>query len=46
MTVQMDEEVRELVDFSPEEFLVTSFYLNVDTTEFPDPTTCSRALTR
>jgi peptide chain release factor subunit 1 len=37
VTVQMDEEVRELVDFSPEEFLVTSFYLNVDTTEFPDP---------
>jgi peptide chain release factor subunit 1 len=36
MTVQMEEEVRELVDFSPEGFLVTSFYLNVDATEFPD----------
>lgn len=37
MTVQMEEEVRELVDFSPEGYLVTSFYLNVDATEFPDP---------
>ena len=36
MTVQMEEEVRELVDFSPEGYLVTSFYLNVDATEFPD----------
>jgi len=31
------EEVRELVDFSPEGFLVTSFYLNVSAVEFPSP---------
>jgi peptide subunit release factor 1 (eRF1) len=37
MTVQTDEDVRELVDFAPDEYLVTSFYLNVDATEFPDP---------
>ena len=30
-------EVKELVDFAPEGFLVTSFFLNVDATEFPSP---------
>jgi peptide chain release factor subunit 1 len=34
MAVQV-EEVRELVDFEPEGFLVTSFYLNVDAADFP-----------
>jgi peptide chain release factor subunit 1 len=37
MAVQAQEEVRELVDFSPEGFLVTSFFLDVDATEFPSP---------
>jgi peptide subunit release factor 1 (eRF1) len=37
MAVQAQEEVRELVDFSPEGFLVTSLFLNVDATEFPSP---------
>ena len=46
MTVEMEEEVRELVDFSPEEFLVTSFYLNVDATEFPDSDHALKSLTR
>src|SRR5438270_2674997 len=36
MSVQT-EEVRELVDFSPEGFYVTSFYLDVNAAEFPDP---------
>lgn len=36
MAVQT-EEVRDLVDFAPEGFLVTSFYLDVDATEFPAP---------
>ena len=31
------QEVRELIDFAPEGFLVTSFYLNVDAREFPSP---------
>ena len=31
------EEIRELVDFAPEGLFVTSFYLNVDGREFPDP---------
>jgi peptide chain release factor subunit 1 len=30
-------EVREVVAFAPEGFLVTSFYLNVDASEFPSP---------
>src|SRR5947209_5053861 len=34
MAVQT-EAVRELVDFESEGFLVTSFYLNVDATQFP-----------
>jgi peptide chain release factor subunit 1 len=37
MAVQAQEEVRDLVDFSPEGFLVTSLFLNVDATEFPSP---------
>lgn len=36
MSVQIDEDVREFVDFSPENVLVTSFYVNLDATEFPD----------
>jgi peptide chain release factor subunit 1 len=36
MAVQTDE-VREIVDFSPEGFYVTSFYLDVNAAEFPDP---------
>jgi peptide chain release factor subunit 1 len=36
MAVEPDE-VRELLDFAPEGFLVTSFYLNVDAGEFPAP---------
>jgi len=35
MTVQTQEEVREIVDFSPEGLVVTSIYLNVDPSEFP-----------
>jgi len=35
MTVQTQEEVREIVNFSPDGLVVTSFYLNVDATEFP-----------
>jgi len=35
MTVQTQEEVREIVDFSPEGLVVTSVYLNVDASEFP-----------
>lgn len=31
------EQVRELVDFAPEGFFVTSFYLNVNAAEFPSP---------
>src|SRR5947209_5777571 len=31
------QEVRELIDFAPEGFLVTSFYLNVDARGFPSP---------
>ena len=37
-------EVRELVDFAPEDFLVTSFYLNVDAREFPSPQHVEKAL--
>lgn len=36
MAVQT-EEVRELVDFSSQDFLVTSFYLDVNADEFPAP---------
>lgn len=36
MAVQVDE-VRKLVDFSPDDFLVTSFYLDVNAAEFPSP---------
>jgi len=35
MALQTQDEVRELIDFAPEGFLVTSFYLDVDATEFP-----------
>lgn len=37
MAVKAQDEVRELVDFSPEGALVTSAYLNVDPGEFPSP---------
>jgi len=37
-------EVRELVDFAPEDFLVTSFYLNVDAREFPSPQHVEKSL--
>lgn len=37
-------EVRALVDFAPEDFLVTSFYLNVDAREFPSPRHVEKAL--
>lgn len=32
-----DSEVRELIDFAPQGFLVTSFYLDVNAREFPSP---------
>lgn len=34
MAVQTDE-VRDIIDFTPEGFLVTSIYLNMDSSEFP-----------
>lgn len=37
MAVQT-QEVRDLVDFTPEGFLVTSLFLDVDATQFPNPT--------
>ncbi|MBV9280989.1 MAG: hypothetical protein JOZ41_12985 [Chloroflexi bacterium] len=43
MAVQQ-EEVRDIVDFAPEGFIVTSFYLNVDATEFPDPDHIAKSL--
>lgn len=43
MAVQM-EEVHELVDFAPEGFLVTSFYLDVNADEFPDSDHVNKAL--
>jgi peptide chain release factor subunit 1 len=36
--------VQELVDFAPEDFLVTSFYLDVDAREFPSPQHVEKAL--
>lgn len=43
MAIQTDE-VRDLVDFAPEGFLVTSFLLNVDAREFPDPDHIEKSL--
>jgi peptide subunit release factor 1 (eRF1) len=38
MAVQATEEIREIVDFAPEGFLVTSFYVNTDGAEFQSET--------
>jgi len=35
MAVRTTDEVRDIIDFSPEGFLVTTVYLNVDAAEFP-----------
>jgi peptide chain release factor subunit 1 len=35
MAVHAQDEVRELIDFAPDGFLVTSLFLDVDATEFP-----------
>ncbi|MGI8826632.1 MAG: Vms1/Ankzf1 family peptidyl-tRNA hydrolase [Chloroflexota bacterium] len=43
MSIQA-EEVRDIVDFAPQDFLVTSFYLDVNAAEFPDPDHVQKSL--